>query len=300
LEQRSIMKTLFYNDFENRLRAGWRIVIFSCVLMAGIALFSTVTGGSFGFALFMALFVLLLIWFASARLDKRPVQEYGIKKSKKWFRDFAAGNLMAAVSMSCIVIISLGMGWLKIEEFNYNLLDMQLLGGLLFTLIVMTAVSIWEEIYFRSFLITNLKEGLHFRIWGKTGAVMLAVVISSGIFGLMHFWNPNANLASTLNISIAGMVFAYPYIITNSIAIPIGMHLSWNYFQGAVFGLPVSGNLFDQMLMVVDVTGPEAFTGGSFGPEAGAAGLLGLMILLTCNEIYLSRFYRNKPHTRRI
>ena len=54
----------------------------------------------------------------------------------------------------------------------------------------------------------------------------------------------------------------------------------------AVYGLPVSGNQFEEMFMVVNTTGPEVFTGGSFGPEAGAAGLLGLMILLTLNEIY--------------
>jgi len=47
------------------------------------------------------------------------------------------------------------------------------------------------------------------------------------------------------------------------------------------------------MLLVAETTGPETFTGGNFGPEAGAAGLLGLMILLTLNEIYLTVFYSN-------
>lgn len=296
--QRSNMKILFYNNHENRLRAGWRILIFSALLMSGVLLFSTLTGGSLSFSIFMALFILPLIWFAAKKLDKRSIRNYGFAPSRSWVRDFAAGNIMAAVSMSCILLISLGMDWVRIDKVQFRFFDIQFIIGIFYTLVLMTAVSIWEEIYFRSFLITNLKEGLYLRVWGNRGAVMLAVIFSSLIFGLMHYWNPNAGWTSTLNISIAGMVFAYPYIVTNSIAIPIGMHLSWNYFQGVVFGFPVSGTTFEHILMTVDVTGPEVFTGGRFGPEAGAAGLIGLMILLICNGIYLSRYCKQKLSVR--
>jgi uncharacterized protein len=184
------------------------------------------------------------------------------------------------------------MGWIIIETLQFNLLEYTFTKGLVYTFALMAAVSIWEETYFRSYLITNLKEGLFGNWIGKSGAMLLAVLISSLFFGVLHFWNPNSSWISTLNISIAGMVFAYPYIATRSIAIPIGMHLSWNYFQGAVFGLPVSGTQFEHMMMIVNVTGPEAFTGGSFGPEAGASGLFGLMLLITFNEIYITLFYK--------
>ncbi|WP_158278697.1 CPBP family intramembrane glutamic endopeptidase [Rhodohalobacter mucosus] len=283
------MKILFYNNHENRLRAAWRILIFSVLLLSGMLLFSVLTSGSSAFSIFMALFIVPLIWFAAKKLDKRSIRNYGLSLSGSWVRDFAAGNIMAAASMTFLFLISLTMDWVRIDAFQFHF-DIQFISGLLYLLLLMTAVSVWEEIYFRGFLITNLKEGLYLRSWGNRGAVLLAVLISSVFFGLMHSWNPNADWASTLNISIAGLVFAYPYIVTNSIAIPIGMHLSWNFFQGAVFGLPVSGTTFEHILMTVDVTGPEVFTGGQFGPEAGAAGLIGLMMLLICNRVYLSRF----------
>ena len=286
------MKTIFYNKFENRLRSGWRILIISTLLFSSIALFSVLLGGSYSFAFPLAFVMIALLWFASKKIDKRTYSEFGISVSKKWFLDFLAGNVMAAVAMGIIVIIQLSMNWMLIEEFQFNFLDTTFTGGLLFTLLLMLAVSIWEETYFRSYLITNIKEGTHFKWVGNSGATLLAVVLSSAFFGIMHFGNPNATWISTLNISVAGMVFAYPYIITKSIAIPIGMHLSWNYFQGAVFGLPVSGSQFDQIFMVVSVTGPDVFTGGNFGPEAGAAGLLGLMILVTLTESYITTFYK--------
>lgn len=285
------MKFLFYNNYENRPRALWRIVVVTAILLA-----STMVGGywgigGYGFTFAFALVMIAILWFGSQKLDRRPISDYGIEFSFTWMRDFIAGIVLAALAMGFIVLIHFGMDWIELSGRNYSQLGSDFYIGLFLTLIYMAAVSFWEETYFRSYLITNLQEGLHFKKSGRSMAVILAVILSSAFFGLTHFGNPNATWISTLNISIAGMVFAYPYIVTKSIAIPLGMHLSWNYFQGAVFGLPVSGNHFEYMLMVAETTGPETFTGGSFGPEAGAAGLLGLMILLTLNEIYITVMY---------
>lgn len=284
------MKILFYNGHEHRLRSFWRILIVTSILLFSITLFGLSGIGGYGFTVVMALVMIGILWFGSQKLDRRPFSEYGLSISGKWFRDFAVGNLLAALAMGVIVLVKIGMGWVEITFENPGTPNAGFYVGLALSLFFMAAVSFWEETYFRSYLIKNLEEGLHFKKTGKSMAVIAAVMLSSVIFGLTHFGNPNATWISTLNISIAGMVFAYPYIVTNSIAIPLGMHLSWNYFQGAVFGLPVSGNQFEHMLMVAETTGPETFTGGDFGPEAGAAGLLGLMILLTLNEIYLTVF----------
>jgi len=286
------VKILFYNSYENRLRSFWRILVVTSILLLSITLFGLGGFGGYGFTFLMAIVMIGVLWLGSRKLDRRPISEYGLKLSGKWFQDFAAGNLLAALAMGGIVLINIGMGWIDITLENFGQLEDGFYLGLMNILLIMTAVSFWEETYFRSYLIKNLEEGLHIRKINRSLAVIAAVIISSALFGLTHLGNPNATWISTLNISIAGMVFAYPYIVTKSIAIPLGMHLSWNYFQGAVFGLPVSGNQFEHMLMVAEITGPETFTGGDFGPEAGAAGLLGLMILLTLNEIYITVFHK--------
>jgi uncharacterized protein len=286
------LKRIFYNPIENRLRSGWRIIIITSILMAIILMIGNAGFGNYSFPLALAVVMAGLLLFGSKKIDHRPFSDYGITMSKPWLRDFVAGNLIAALAISFIILIHLGMDWINLNSVNFHSLSATFYLSLAFIFITMAAVSFWEEAYFRSYLITNLQEGLHFRKVGKDTAVILAVVLSSIFFGITHLGNPNATWISTLNISIAGMVFAYPYIITRSLAIPLGMHLSWNYFQGAVFGLPVSGSRFDTMMMTATTTGPESFTGGYFGPEAGAAGLLGLMILLTLNEIYISVFYK--------
>jgi uncharacterized protein len=287
------VKILFYNSYENRLRSFWRILVVTAILLAILASVGYWDLGGYSFTIVLALAMIGILWLGSQKIDQRPLSEYGFEYSGAWVRDFVAGNLLAALAMGGIVLIHLGMDWVDISLGQFKNPGYEFYYGMAISLFFMAAVSFWEETYFRSYLIRNLQEGLHFTKSGKTFAVIGAVILSSAFFGLTHLGNPNASWISTLNISIAGMVFAYPYIITKSIAIPLGMHLSWNYFQGAVFGLPVSGNQFEHMLMVAEATGPESFTGGSFGPEAGAAGLLGLMILLTLNEIYITVFYNH-------
>lgn len=288
------MKSIFYNNSEKRVRGGWRICIVTLLAFLCMLLIAAFTGTQSMFTIVLAAVIILLLWFSAKHIDKRPFSEYGFWISAGWIRDFVAGNIIAATGMAFIVGINVWMGWIVITDYRFTFTNFDFVTGLLGILAVMTAVSVWEEAYFRGYLIINIKESVPDKWLREKGSVVTAVLISSVFFGLVHLPNPNSSWISTMNISIAGLVFAYPYIITKSIAIPVGMHLSWNYFQGAVFGLPVSGTHFDQVMMGVDVTGPEVFTGGNFGPEAGVAGLLGLVILIALTEFYIILVYKNK------
>lgn len=69
------------------------------------------------------------------------------------------------------------------------------------------------------------------------------------------------------------MALAAGYVLTGRLGLAVDFHAGWNLAMGVVFGQPVSGLSVPARLLVVDVTGPAAWTGGAFGSEAGLSGV---------------------------
>jgi uncharacterized protein len=156
--------------------------------------------------------------------------------------------------------LMLGLNWLTFNGFawEFDPVGMVVKNTLLF-FIIFTMVGWNEELLSRGYHLQTIASGLNL-FWGVT--------ISSAIFGLLHLGNPNATWVSAAGIFLAGIFFAYAYIRTKQLWLPIGLHLGWNFFEGVVFGFPVSGlNIYP--LTRIEVTGPVIWTGGAFGPEAG-------------------------------
>lgn len=135
--------------------------------------------------------------------------------------------------------------------------------------VVFVCVAISEELIVRGYLLQTINQ-----VWG--GAV--AIVASSLYWGIAHIFNPNASLISALNITVAGLLFAYAYSITGHLWLPIALHFSWNFAEGAIFGYPVSGFQIENSILQPAVEGPKALTGGLFGPEGGIVALLAIVI----------------------
>jgi hypothetical protein len=133
-----------------------------------------------------------------------------------------------------------------------------------------------------------LESGLN-TFWG--------VLISSAIFGIMHLGNPNATWISAVGILLAGVFLAFGYLRTRQLWLPIGLHIGWNFFEGVVFGFPVSG-LDSYRFTHITINGPEIWTGGPFGPEAGLvlipALILGSMLIF----VYTRRRLGDKDHAQ--
>ncbi len=135
--------------------------------------------------------------------------------------------------------------------------------------VVFACIAINEELIVRGYLLQTINK-----VWG--GAI--AIVASSLYWGLAHLFNPNASLISVLNITVAGLLFAYAYIISGHLWLPIALHFSWNFAQGAIFGFPVSGFQVETSVLQPAIEGPKAVTGGLFGPEGGLVALFAIML----------------------
>jgi membrane protease YdiL (CAAX protease family) len=139
-----------------------------------------------------------------------------------------------------------------------------------------------EELIYRGYVLQTLSSGLGL-FWG--------IVISSLYFGIEHLSNPNSTWISAAGIFIIALLFVYAYIRSGQLWLPIGLHFGWNFFQSTLYGFPVSG--FDRPgLFHINIAGPELWTGGAFGPEAG------LIILPICvlGAILIHQFTKQRQN----
>lgn len=131
-------------------------------------------------------------------------------------------------------------------------------------LMVGIGAGIGEELMFRGALFRIVEEGL---------GTWAALVISALVFGFMHAGNPGATVWSSMAIAIeAGLLFGMLYNVTRSLPVCMGLHAAWNFMQGTVYGIPVSGLAADGFL-VSTRTGPDWLSGGVFGAEASVVAL---------------------------
>jgi membrane protease YdiL (CAAX protease family) len=218
-------------------------------------------------------------------LDKRSIESLGLKLSAQTLFDILAGIGITFLQMGLIYLAMRTLGWLTFQGFawEFDTVSVVLIKVLLF-FIIFIFVGWNEELLSRGYHLQTIGSGINL-FWG--------VMLSSAVFGLLHIFNPNATWISTVGIFLAGIFLAYAYVRTRQLWLSIGLHIGWNFFQGVVFGFPVSG-LDIYALTRIQVHGPELWTGGAFGPEAGLIVLPAF--LLGAGLIYL--YTRNRESSR--
>jgi hypothetical protein len=98
-------------------------------------------------------------------------------------------------------------------------------------------------------------------------------LLTSALFGLAHIFNPNATWFSSFAIAVeAGLLLGAAYMLTRNLWLAMGLHAGWNFTQGEIFDVPVSG-IDEHGLVQAQLSGPELLSGGQFGLEASIIGL---------------------------
>ena len=275
-QDRSILVRIFLSPDERRLRAGWRLLIQTILLFVFGAVISIVAGflgqldGSLLWAQILNFIIVTgSVYVARRWLDKRSFESLGLKLDRHTLLDILAGIGITFVQMGFIFVSMLGLGWLTFEGFAWEFDPVNVvISGVLTFFIAFIFVGWNEELLSRGYHLQTIASGLNL-FWG--------VIISSAVFGLLHLGNPNATWVSVAGIFFAGIYLAYAYIRTKQLWLSIGLHIGWNFFEGVVFGFPVSG-LDIYALTRIKVHGPELWTGGAFGPEAGLIVLPSLLL----------------------
>lgn len=197
----------------------------------------------------------LAYWLMVRLVEGRKVSELAARKLPSagigWL--VGMGIMLAAAALLALF------GAYRVHGLNENV-------NLLAPLIVLGVLpGITEEIIVRGVLYRVIEDGLG--SWA-------ALAFSAAVFGGMHLANPNATAWSSTAIAIeAGLLLGLAYAWTRSLWFCIGLHAAWNFTQGPLLDIPVSGIELTGWLDAT-VSGPEWISGGAFGAEASVLTVL--------------------------
>ena len=278
------MKQVFFNQF-GRIRSGWRAIIFLLAFVFISSIFGAIIqtillrspiafnkGGLSGFVIpnFILLTLSIFIgWLCGRFLENLPFRALGCWFTKNWLKDLFFGLALGTISILFAVFIAIIFGGMAIQP---NLTSGS--SAIILTLGISLAVFILgaaaEEALFRGYILQT---------FARAQLAWLAIVLTSLFFASGHSGNPNAGYISTINTALAGVWFSVAYLKTRNLWMVFGLHLMWNWVQGAILGIPVSGikELTPAPLFLVANYGSTVFTGGEYGIEGGIACTIALI-----------------------
>lgn len=279
-----------------RLRTLWRVLLFVALfvafLTAGVLLLGALAPDLVATSLpsddglpasFVLQFALMLAaalgatWVLRVLVDRERADGLGFPVTRRVPLVFAAGVAAGAVAMALVVgALSL------VGVFRYTA-EAGTVGGWLAvagsSLAAFAIPAAAEEAMFRGYLLRTLSDG---------AGVLLAVLVTSAAFALMHGANPDVGAVAVVNIFLAGVLLSVAVLRTGALWLATAVHLGWNWAMAGPLDLPVSGvNAYDAPYYDVLPSTPAWLSGGAFGPEGGLAGTaavavaLGLVVWLT-------------------
>lgn len=219
-------------------------------------------GGLLTAIIAIAIYLALRRWIERRANDELPTAALP--------REMPLGLLIGAALFTLMTGIVAAMGGIRVEGVNGV--------GALWAMLAMAVTSgTIEEILFRGILLRHIESML---------GTWAALLITSVLFGVAHLSNPGASLFAAFAIAMeAGILLGAAYLWTRRLWVPMGIHAAWNFTQGWVFSVPVSGGKAPDGLLATVREGPDWLTGGAFGLEASVIAMLvatgaGLLLLV--------------------
>lgn len=296
-----------FKNKQGKIRSGWKIAFmlgaafgsllvvtivislaFSAILIAiGDFDFQTLSFTDHGMQLFKHLETVLMFVqeivmivtpiIAWKFIMKQKLSDMGLTSLKRNSKELLIGLLFGIVSFTFVFIAIITTGNAKVDTWTPHFSISQLVYLVLFIL-----VGFAEEILGRGYIMSVLRQ---------TKSVPVIMIVSSILFALMHSSNPGIGIVPYVNLALVGILFAFIYLRSGNIWMCIGYHITWNYFQGFVYGFKVSG-LDSEGIITTSISKNNIFNGGEFGPEGGL--FVTLVILL--GILFVWYYYKNHDY----
>lgn len=263
---------LFKNKY-GELRSGWSVTALLLLTIFGLGVGSAMVPADGADATITLKIAVTLIYciitiggsiFLFKMIYRRGLSQMGFT-SKGGLSGLLYGFVWGSISIGLIFVVLLFTGQVQVTGIDVGKLVSATMLAEFFS-VGMMAFS--EEVLMRGYLMTALKP---------TKSKWLIFLAPAILFSLFHIMNPGFTPLSLLNTFLAGVLFAYMFVKSGNIWLSSGFHIAWNFVQGNIFGMIVSGN--SQMSVFQTTFGSnEILTGGNYGPEGGI--LVTLVLIL--------------------
>lgn len=275
------------------IKAGWlRAIIFLVVIFVAMVLGELIVGVVFNVKsqadmirvvnsqsgtlvqLIQLTPIFLVVWLFCRFVDRRSLGALGLRFDREIRKDFGSGLLWGVGLIVSVFLALLALGDIRIVEFVFDPASFINAVG------VMAMVALGEEMVSRGYLLANLMDSFN---------KYIALAIVAVLFALSHVAGPNASIIGLVNIVLGGLLLGIYYVHRRNLWFPIGLHFSWNLFQGPVLGSNISGWSLDSVVHI-EVSGNELLTGGEFGFEAS----LLTTVAIIAGILIIHAVYRDK------
>lgn len=229
-------------------------------------------GVAFIVAISVVTLTVLGYWLLVRFVGGRPVIELGGRGAA--LREFLVGLAIGALLMCAVIAVLALVG-------SYHVVDVGWSAGILIGLQAGILAGFTEEILVRGVML-RLIEGWVGTWW--------ALAITAVFFGAAHLGNPQATVFGAAAIVLeAGILLGACYLLTRRLWLAIGVHVTWNFVQGGIFGSNISGTGSGRGLIEARFTGPDLLTGGVMGIEASVVAIIvctaaGLAVLVAVHR----------------
>jgi membrane protease YdiL (CAAX protease family) len=229
--------------------------------MSSADLFDTVLNFSAAWLIPIFIPVYLFVWLWLWLFEKRQLWTAGFERNhalKKYIRGLLVGFLLFCGTLVILLIFdAVDFQGLESRGFGPTLL---ITGLLIFCGWMVQGGA--EETVTRGFLLPIL---------GIRYGTLVGIAVSSLVFTVLHLLNPGISVLALVNLILFSLFAALFAIFEGGLWGIAALHGMWNWAQGSLFGLQVSGLESSGRLFQFTSTGPDWLTGGDFGPEGGIA-----------------------------
>lgn len=261
---------------DGAVRAPWRVVIFTGILLVSYLVFAGVLGPMISWTfrviglsgvsnepLISVIALLTATGICLTSIDKRPWSDVWLDGKAARPRLVVMGFAIGALAIGLPIVALIGGGWLHSAASAPG----SWLGASIRVSALLLPAALSEELLTRGYILSVLRGS-----WGWPWAI----AATSVGFGLLHLQNPGATPGSVSIVTLAGFFLASVVYSTRSLYAAWAAHFAWNWTMAVVFHAAVSGLPLESPGYRYVDAGPDWATGGQWGPEGGLPAALGM------------------------